>query len=122
MSKEYHLTPEKIGHAILEVRKSRGLTQKVVSQRSGLTINYISLVENGRRGAITIGSLNKFGRAYDLPPVFILFLADDNDSKFCNGCRGAVRAYLRNDSETAFAILGDLDKRMKSGEVKGFFD
>lgn len=71
-----------VGKSIKEVREARGITQDELSQKTGLTINYISRLENGHRG-ISIDSLNDISKILDFPaPLFYTLNAEDIDGPF----------------------------------------
>lgn len=40
---------QKIGRTILEIRKTRGITQQKICEYSGLSQKYVSDIENGKR-------------------------------------------------------------------------
>jgi transcriptional regulator with XRE-family HTH domain len=69
-----------LGRVLAKIRKLRGFTQEEVFQRTGFTINYLSLLENGRRGA-QIKSLSRLARLYDVPLSFIFSLAEEEKGK-----------------------------------------
>lgn len=52
----------KLGQIIQTARQKQGITQKQLAEITGLTVNYISLLETGRRGA-EIATVNKIGAA-----------------------------------------------------------
>lgn len=67
-----------LGKTLSEIRKRRGLTQRVVADQTGLTVNFLSLVENGERGLST-EALNNYAKAVNVPTEFITFLAGDGN-------------------------------------------
>jgi transcriptional regulator with XRE-family HTH domain len=62
-----------LGKAIAQIRKARGLTQKAVAEQSGLTVNYLSLLENGERQPST-ETLNRLSKVFQVPAEWIPFL------------------------------------------------
>src|SRR5262245_31030567 len=72
------LDAKTLGEAIADVRKRRGLTQREVAEAAGLTINYVSLVENGARAPSQEG-LNSLATALGVPAGWITFLAESPD-------------------------------------------
>ena len=70
----------KLGHAIKEIRTGLKITQKHLSKKSGLTINYLSLLENGKRG-IGMDHLNKLADIFGIPTLLIIALASDYPDK-----------------------------------------
>jgi transcriptional regulator with XRE-family HTH domain len=67
------INTEKLGKAIAELRRKRGLTQKTIAEATELTVNYISLVENGER-TMSLETLNRFSAALRIPAEFLSFL------------------------------------------------
>lgn len=65
---------KKLGQAIGEIRRLRGLTQKAVAEKTGLTINFMSLIENGER-SVSLETLNRLAKAFQVPAEWITFLA-----------------------------------------------
>ena len=65
-----------IGKALLEIRTAREpvITQKMISDATGLTVNFLSLVENERRG-LSKTSAQKIADACSVPPCFLDILA-----------------------------------------------
>lgn len=61
----------KLGRQIQKYRKSRGLTQEMLAERTGLHRTYIGAIERGERN-LTIENLNKIATALDTP-LFELF-------------------------------------------------
>jgi len=51
-----------IGKRIREMRKARGITQESLEQKSGISRNFISLVENSRKG-ISFANVEKIAEA-----------------------------------------------------------
>lgn len=63
----------RVGSAIRLIRKSRGLTQPELARKVGVTVNYLSLLENGLRG-ISIEKLNSLAVALKIPVPLIMVL------------------------------------------------
>jgi len=55
-----------VGKALLQIRHEQGLTQRVVGERAGLAISYVSRVENNRVQP-TMGTLVKLATALGVP-------------------------------------------------------
>jgi len=72
---------KKVGKIIGSIRRIRGITQKQIARETGLTINYLSLLENGKRG-IALGSLDKICEIINIPPAAIFILATRRNKKF----------------------------------------
>lgn len=60
-------------YTIQELRTKKGLTQKEVAEKAGITKDYISLIERGERTP-SDKTKNKLAEIYDVPVVQI-FLA-----------------------------------------------
>jgi len=67
----------KLGTAIKLVRTSSGLTQRGVANDLGVTSNYISLIEGGKREP-SVSFLKKLAVLFKVP-VSLFFLWDDTD-------------------------------------------
>jgi transcriptional regulator with XRE-family HTH domain len=51
-----------LGAAIRERRKQAGLTQEIVAERSGLSVVFLSLLENGHR-TVSVDALLRIAKA-----------------------------------------------------------
>jgi transcriptional regulator with XRE-family HTH domain len=51
---------------IRELRKARGLTQEVFSERSGISYKYYQAIENGRKIDLRFSTLKRIADAYDI--------------------------------------------------------
>ena len=67
------IDPLSLGRALRELRERKQLTQRELAEQLGLTVNYLSLVENGKRG-VSIQTLNEFANALDVPAPLIACL------------------------------------------------
>jgi len=61
-----------LGNAIKVVRTASGIKQRALAEKVGVTANYLSLVENGKREP-SISFLNRLARALGIP-VGVFFL------------------------------------------------
>lgn len=68
-----------LGRTLAEIRRLRGLSQREIGERTGLTVNFISLVENGERG-LSNDALNNYASALGLDAELIVFLAGNGQS------------------------------------------
>lgn len=92
---------KELGKAIAEVRGLRGLTQRQLADGAGLTVNYISLLENAER-SVSIDTLNRLADVLKVPAEWILFLggkshgrsSDPAFTKLARTTKEAMRAYL----------------------------
>ena len=71
-----NVNPIKLGVAIRELRELRNFTQQDIAEKLDVTINYISLVENGKRG-MSLPNLNKLAEILDIPSSFIFLLGSE---------------------------------------------
>lgn len=67
-------TNVRLGALLKQLRKSRNFSQKDVSQRSGVSVPMLSLIEGGKRGA-SISLFDKVCRVYGLTYEIALFRA-----------------------------------------------
>jgi len=65
------VSPELIGNVIREIRKSRGMTQEVLSGLAELDRTHYSKIERGQRSP-TVETLFKIARALDIQPHEIM--------------------------------------------------
>jgi len=70
----------KLGSTIKEVRKNLRITQKELAEKTGLSINYLSLLENGKRG-IGMDHLNDLAEVFGIPACLFIILASDAPDK-----------------------------------------
>lgn len=96
-----------LGRTLADIRKRRGLTQKSLADHTGLTVNYISLVENGERG-ISTDTLNSIATALQVPAEFVAFLAGDGGEmqgkelfKLVGSLKTAILETISAESESA---------------------
>ena len=64
---------EKLGAEIANLRKSRGLKQRELAEQSSLTVNYVSLVENGQR-TLSLDALERVCKVLSIDSELLLFL------------------------------------------------
>ena len=64
----------KLGKAIEEVRKKKGLKQAELAEKVGITQAYLSMIENDRKEP-TISTLKAIGSALETPLPYIFYLA-----------------------------------------------
>jgi len=86
------IDPQRFGQALKRIRKIRGLTQPVLAEESGLTVNYISLVENGER-TVSIDAMNRLAESLEVPARFLSFLGGSGeDGEFAELTRSTEEA------------------------------
>jgi transcriptional regulator with XRE-family HTH domain len=74
------INKSKIGFVIKKIRSDLKITQKELAKRTRLTINYLSLLENGKRG-IGFDKLNKLAEVFGVPAQLLVVLAADVSGK-----------------------------------------
>lgn len=67
-----------IGNTIRKLRSHRGLTLKGLSETTGLSLSYLSLIERNKRDP-SLSSLEKISSVFDLPPSILIFLSSNMD-------------------------------------------
>lgn len=64
-----------LGRAIALCRKQRGLTQAALAQRAGLSVSYLSLLEQNKRTDPTLTTMHRLSDALHLPLGILFYLA-----------------------------------------------
>lgn len=72
------INKKKLGLVIKGIRKRLKLTQEDLKDELGLSVNYLSQLETGRRG-IGLDNLNKVANFYQVPAEVMLILAADTN-------------------------------------------
>lgn len=84
----------KLGLAIREIRKAKRWNQRALALKSGLSYNFISLMERGKRG-VHSDSVDKIAKALKIPPSFIYVLADNADDVVLKTLQRTIKKTLR---------------------------
>jgi ribosome-binding protein aMBF1 (putative translation factor) len=75
-------TPEpfalQVGTRIRELRHERGMSLADLADASALSKGHLSSVEHGL-AAITIGTIERLARGFDLPPLYLLTFAGEDE-------------------------------------------
>lgn len=66
-----------LGKAISLCRTQRGLTQSELAVRAGLSVSYLSLLEQNKRKDPTLSVIQKLAGALRVPSGILFFLAAD---------------------------------------------
>jgi Predicted transcriptional regulators len=66
-----------LGKAISLCRTQRGLTQAKLAARAGLSVSYLSLLEQNKRKGPTLSTIQKLAEALRVPSGILFFLAAD---------------------------------------------
>jgi len=88
-----------LGRTIKLCRNARGLTQEQLAQKAGLSLSYLSLIENDRRDP-AMSTVRSISDALQVPLSIIMFLAADKDE--LSGFNQDVRDKL---SSVALALI-----------------
>lgn len=70
-------TTMNLGKAISLCRTQRGLTQAELAARAGLSISYLSLLEQNKRKDPTLSTIQRLAEALRVPSGILFFLAAD---------------------------------------------
>ena len=82
--------------AIKSIREARGWTQSQLAQLWGVTVNFISQVENGRRG-VSPRTMEVLAETLGIPVSFLYVLADDPTKKPIGTLRELILQSLAKD-------------------------
>ena len=66
-----------LGKAISLCRKQRALTQAELAARAGLSVSYMSLLEQNKRKDPSLSTIQKIAEALRVPSGILFFLAAD---------------------------------------------
>mgnify|MGYP000845124289 FL=1 len=69
-----------IGRAIKLCRNQKGFTKTKLAENSGLSVSYLTLLEQGKRDP-NLSTLEKICLALQIPSTVLMFLAADADEK-----------------------------------------
>jgi len=67
-----------LGKTIHEIRELKEMTLLDVANKCGVSVPYLSLIENGKR-RLSLDRLEKISKALDIPLSIILFLAYEKE-------------------------------------------
>ena len=111
-----------MGGAIRCVRDARGMTQQELAGASNLSVNYISLLETGRRG-LSDHALRRIARALKVPILWIQILAAPVQDKTevqighaIDNVRGAILKYLQ--AEVSVSALPSSNSHESQGDAQ----
>ena len=69
-----------IGKAIKLCRNQRGFTKTKLAQLSGLSVSYLTLLEQGKRDGF-LSTIEKICNALNIPSTVLIFLATEKHEK-----------------------------------------
>lgn len=72
---------ESLGHAIRLGRAAKNISQREMAKKAGLSLSYISLLENGQRDP-SFSTLQAIASALEVPIVVLVVLATDEDTLY----------------------------------------
>ena len=67
----------RLGNSIKVCRASRGLTQARLAKQAGISLSYLSLLENDKRDA-NVSTLKSIAQGLEIPLNLLFFLASDS--------------------------------------------
>ncbi|MEB1808205.1 MAG: helix-turn-helix transcriptional regulator [Bacillaceae bacterium] len=71
-----------LGVELKRMRLDRELTLSDVAEGTGITIQYLSMLENGQRKSVSFEIMTNISKYYGVPlDYFTLFLEEDEDTK-----------------------------------------
>lgn len=92
-----------LGRAIILCRKQRDLSQVELALRAGISVSYVSLLEQNKRKDPTLSTIQKISEALNVPSGILFFLAADQTE--LAGLSSELQEKL------SFAALRFLDER-----------
>jgi transcriptional regulator with XRE-family HTH domain len=102
-----------IGHRLRCLREERGLTLRLLADKSGLAVNTLSLIENGKSSP-SVSTLQKVSAALQVPMVdFFLFNRVDEKVIF-------TRSNRRKQAAFEHGFLEDLGAGLSEGAMEPF--
>jgi transcriptional regulator with XRE-family HTH domain len=96
----------RLGDAIRRVRILRGLTQKELAQKTALTINFLSLLENGHRNA-GVEQLEVIARGLQVPLSSLFILGEQADKT--DPANARLLKKLQGIIFAAYEVLAEID-------------
>jgi transcriptional regulator with XRE-family HTH domain len=103
-----------IGTQVRAYREKRGLTQEQLADRSHLSRNYVSSIENGHRSRISIGSLDRIATTLG---VTVDHLLDENMMN-----AGGAASYPDQEEETQIERLLRIFRQLNPRDRKRVLD
>lgn len=90
-----------LGKALTLCRNQKGLTKTQLSERTGLSISYITLLEQGKRDP-NISTIESISSAMNIPISIFIFLASDHQEK-----AGMSEALVEKLSHAALSLIDE---------------
>ena len=102
-----------LGRCLRELREGRGFSLRALAEESGLSVNTISLIENGR-STPSVTTLQKISLALQVPIVAFFHTAQDEAKVFHTTAGQRVQVPVEN------GYLEDLGQELSVGSFKPF--
>lgn len=97
---------QQVGARIRELRHERNLSLAALAEASELSKGHLSSVEHGL-AAITIGTIQRLAQGFELPPLYILaFAAEDEYAKIAELLRALPMAEVKKVRRQIQAQVG----------------
>src|SRR3984957_8257156 len=99
-----------IGERLRALREEKQLSQGDIQERTGLSRNYVSRVENGHTVPV-VETLEKFARALEVP-TYQLFYDGEKPPKFPNGLKRKSSKAIWGDTGKDAHTASHSDRRL----------
>ncbi len=106
-----------IGKLIKEHRKNAGMTQQELSEQINVTMNYLSLIENGRRKP-TIETLVKLAKGLNVPLSKLFSTPKPEEMKVKDNYDKRIEFSLKSLGKKDKMIIMDIIAKMKKYRKK----
>ena len=94
-----------IGHRIFLARNEKGMSRDDLASRSGISAQFLRMVENGDKG-LSSNSIRNISRALNVTSDFLLFGNEDNENRL----KYATQALASFSNDELAVFQGILDK------------
>lgn len=74
------------GMLVRAARRRRGWSQSILADRAGLSVAYLSLIENGKRPLASLRTVRRLARALEVSPTQLVPWLDTHDRSAGNAC------------------------------------
>ena len=111
----YEVQPMPVGVGLRILRALRGVTQYDLAMATGKTINFLSQVENGRKG-VSQAVAEQIAEALEVPPSFLYVLSDLSNDPTVKVLKEAIMQSLQKSRE-GNNIVSEEEKKTSKVEV-----
>ena len=87
-----------IGAALRTIRAKKEVTQNLLAKRTGLTIHFLSRLENGKKG-VSPQVAERIAEALGVPVSFLYLLGDRSKHPLVTDLKDAVLTSLKKESD-----------------------